>query len=492
MFFVRSEEVVGIMVFPPASFPDIPRSPPAMSDFEDDEEVDPGHFAQPQLEETLIEPDPAPAEAAAAPPPPPTTSKENNKSNYEQAIATLGLTQEQLLGLGDDGALQSLTDGIAKLAENGYLEGPGAAKDATTVSVNSKEKENDINDEEAQMWAKLKSEDFAVPARGDKGNPIAGRWARRLASDKALKEQYENTRGRAEKAAFRASWAKGAYETYMTSKTHDRTREIQTSEDGVMLSLERIVVEEGGGAGGLRAAINYAVNCIKKREAGWVRYDDMTQSVKFHYVTSRTSDRFTKTWRERQQWTGSGAAEDSTASAPKTEEANYKGGGSNAPPTSASGRQQARAVKRCANDGETPSAKKQRGGAGASSGKKVSQVKELAQVKKTRGLYLKGMAECEQMLRNIQTDEDWAWARTDAISAPLKIEQTKLLELVGKDTFAKSVINMDVMDAKKVMDAESFDKGVREFSMRLDDNIAALNKQVQMLMRQQRARMNTT
>lgn len=121
-------------------------------------------------------------------------------------------------------------------------------------------------------------------------------------TDAKLKEAYEAVPGRQAKADFRAAWAKGAYEKFAETKRFEHARVIEEATEGTMLSLERIVVEEGGGKAGVRAAVNYAISCLKEEQPGWVRFDNRTQALKFRYIVDKVSDRTKRTWSTTQDW----------------------------------------------------------------------------------------------------------------------------------------------------------------------------------------------
>lgn len=54
--------------------------------------------------------------------------------------------------------------------------------------------------DEGAFWMGVKANGFEVPTRGTSGNPIAGRWQRKLAQDDRLREEYNAAGNRQQKA----------------------------------------------------------------------------------------------------------------------------------------------------------------------------------------------------------------------------------------------------------------------------------------------------
>ena len=53
---------------------------------------------------------------------------------------------------------------------------------------------------------------------GSAGNPIAGRWARFLAKNPDVKQEYNAIKGRPLQEAYRQKWARGQYQKFTQEK----------------------------------------------------------------------------------------------------------------------------------------------------------------------------------------------------------------------------------------------------------------------------------
>ena len=112
---------------------------------------------------------------------------------------------------------------------------------------------------------------------------------------------------------------------------------------------------------------------------------------------------------------------------------------------------------------------------------------DLAKARKTKIAFQKVHSEADQTLRNIATEESWLWARH--LTDLLRVAQSKLLEVVASDKFAKAAINMEIADVKKQMPMADFDAGIKLFSLKIDPPVAQLAKEIKILREQHRARM---
>eukprot|EP00959_Pyramimonas_sp_CCMP1952_P465222 9487928-Pyramimonas_sp.AAC.1 len=71
--------------------------------------------------------------------------------------------------------------------------------------------------------------------------------------------------------------------------------------DGEYCSIGRIAKKEGGGLHGMQLAFKYCTNAIILGGM-WVKWDDMTESIKFLYFTHRMSETFKEAWEELESW----------------------------------------------------------------------------------------------------------------------------------------------------------------------------------------------
>ena len=98
---------------------------------------------------------------------------------------------------------------------------------------------------EREFWKTLETNNFNFAAQATQGNPMGGRFARRLKSDQHLKADYKNMVGNPAKAAFRREWCKKEFETYKETNSYVKEHSISKQSEGTYFSLNRIAVEEG-------------------------------------------------------------------------------------------------------------------------------------------------------------------------------------------------------------------------------------------------------
>ena len=193
-----------------------------------------------------------PATSSQTMPTPASTTQESFSS--QEFIEELNQKLNQTISVAGGDVSSQLAKGVATLAANGYF-------DVQKVKEPEKEdEEEEDDDDEASFWENVKKAGFTVPARAEKGYPIAGRWARRLAADAKLRQTYEETQGRVAKATFRQNWAREQYKSYLETKKVTEQHSVAEGMEGTMYSLERIAVEEGGGPAGTRNALQYAMS----------------------------------------------------------------------------------------------------------------------------------------------------------------------------------------------------------------------------------------
>ena len=103
-------------------------------------------------------------------------------------------------------ATSKLTSGALALKACGHLD------------VKTQDPDSATENSEDEFWKSVRAAGFCVPARAVKGNAIAGRWARRLASDPELRKRYESVPNREEKQQFRSNWARDSFNEYAKQK----------------------------------------------------------------------------------------------------------------------------------------------------------------------------------------------------------------------------------------------------------------------------------
>jgi len=360
-----------------------------------------------------------------------------------------------------DTIASEMTKGIAELAEAGKvsMRGGGGAE------------EEQPETEEDHFWKAVKEADFAVPARAHAGNALASRFQRKLSTDKAIKEQYASCGGRESRAAFRAEWARERYQEYSESKRRVQRHSVSSSRIGTLYTLERIAKEEGGGPKGMAAAVNIALSCIEEEEPGWVEYDPRAKNVKYFYTLKTSEDKFSDEWTKSRSW--------HVPAAPSTELC--VAGRAAVEPKSSS----ATAVE----PKSSPTPKKKATAKLPTKGSSPSVV-DLSDAKKTKLAYTTAMMQADQLLKNIQSEGSWAWARVltqGVVEAKLAVDRA-----VAGNMFAKRVLaESDWMQSvKKDLSGADLSKALKTFSVDLDDALKILSVETRLLQVQQQARLS--
>ena len=125
----------------------------------------------------------------------------DDNGDWNNLLREFGLADDQLEGPLDEHVLnQNLAQLSQKLGRGDVTANP------------QEDNDQEKSDESDKAWLKVKENEFNFNARAEKGNALAGRWARQLAADASLKERYNACPGRAERANFRAQWARTMYE----------------------------------------------------------------------------------------------------------------------------------------------------------------------------------------------------------------------------------------------------------------------------------------
>eukprot|EP00974_Lingulodinium_polyedra_P030282 2914903-Lingulodinium_polyedra.AAC.1 len=374
-------------------------------------------------------------------------NKIRTSSNCTDDLQKHGLTQESLMAIleeNNEEVAEKISHSVEQLSQGGFFE-----RKATASPV----EEETQNDAEAEFWKAVKETGFEVPARADKGRPIAARWQRRLTADPKLKKDYAALTGRAQKAEFRKQWAKGQYDTFVEKKTYTQQQQNTESMEGTMLSLHRIAVEEGGGKAGMRAAVNYALTCLQQASPAWVEYNSWTKSVKFRYVVKKSTDTFTKSWSATQQWKGSGTG--STCEEEKQQ------------PQRTKAKAKAATKKRAAKEVEAAEA-------GTPSKKAVT---ELQQARKTKSTYTSTTSQVDMVLRSIDTDASWAWANNSHMLEGLREARKTLAEMVDADDNIMKLLVMDFNEVKTMSSPDMFEKSLRNLTVKLEPPLRDLQRE---------------
>ena len=170
--------------------------------------------------------------------------------------------------------------------------------------------------QEKAFWDAVKLKNFNFQVQGKKGNPMAGRFQRYLAKHPKQKKLYDQLQGdRKAQAKWRQKWARKMYDEYQEMHSEVVTDCHTDFKEARYRALARIAVEEGGGATGMRAAINYAMCCLMMG-GPWVKYDSWTKAIKFLYKEEGTREEFSRAWATHREWRCKSKQADGSSNAP--------------------------------------------------------------------------------------------------------------------------------------------------------------------------------
>ena len=342
-----------------------------------------------------------------------------------------------------------------------------------------------VEPEEDSYWNDLKQHDFYFGTLGSKGNPIAGKWARYLRGDAAAKAAYDQLTGQKAKSDFRANWCKGTYDSYMESK---RYREKQTHTDisnGQYFSFGRILVEEGGGKAGRRAAANYALRCMALG-GKWFLYDEWTQQLKFAYVVQGFRDTFEQEWvLEKVSAQHEAAVTAGEAAASPSVTAASAGAGQSDAAEPALVEPKANAKSKAKGKADTPT----KGQAKSGAKRKDALCQAMLRAKKMKLDYNAATAAATQLQSSIQSDDGWGWARAECIAGDFKRAHADVDKVLKDDSFMRSVLaTTDLNELKRAFNAATLEVKLGKMIEMLEPAIAALGRQCKVLLAQHRAR----
>jgi hypothetical protein len=137
-------------------------------------------------------------------------------------------------------------------------------------------------------------------------------------------------------------------------------------------------------------------------------------------------------------------------------------------------------------DGQSPPVKKTKIGQAKPYDKKAVAPQALA--RQTKSQYNTTISQADMLIRNIGTDASWKWANNVSMNSDLLGARRQLSDIVDADAFLKCALSMDFPEVKKIVKPDEFDKGLKSFSTKLDGLIAALGKQLKLLVGQRQAR----
>ena len=388
---------------------------------------------------------------------------------------TLGEVLE-LKGLQDDPELaKAISDadlgGIQKIfikhAEtiNNDLDHNDAAPEVTKPQQQASDREED--NLANIFWQEMKKKGFNVPAQGTKGNAIAGRWARYLASEPEEKERYESLVGRTAKSNFRKAWCEQQYSEFQQHKKHSETFKMEFGNDSYFYSLRKICVEEGND---MQAAANYCIRCFQEGKE-WYEYNDWTKTIKFKYSIKCEGERHGQHWELEKKWS--------------TAPTGSSGGGSSSG-GAAKAKAKAGAAAKATSKGGSPAKKEAKTGGAKATAKAISPQVLATKLKST---YASAMLKADDLLWDLEVDPAWEWLPA-ILQKPLKEARAGIEKVARENTAAKDLTKLDAAELKKKWGTR-FTSSLALASDALESPISKLHLATDMLYGQQEARHKT-
>ncbi|CAK0799200.1 unnamed protein product, partial [Prorocentrum cordatum] len=380
-------------------------------------------------------------------------------------------------------------------------------------------KDDDLADPicaEMLFWQSVKDNGFACPTSG-KVHAIAGRWERAKKSNPQLKAEYNGISCPKAQEKFRKEWAKNNYDKYMSER-------IETQKKTKSSSTVRIAWLEGGGAEGLRAAIQNAMSCLTAGQENY-EYHENTRKIRWAYSVNSQTDTMQREWEIRQTWRYEQHRKKQTeivaAQMPSGGALAASGGAQAAAASEVTPNTRPRAI-----DGSESAEKAGQeittGGSGKGKGKKRTHTdgqhdpgprtparpKAKAKVEKPRGLAaIKGTSEtkakvmkgqysivlmqAQEFYTKLTTQKKWSWAEEDKQQMKKEIEQ--LEQIVQSDPFHVGfLMSVDFNEFKKhylsKYSKEDFQVRLEKFNMAIDSPLLRVLDMMSALAKQQAVR----
>ena len=319
----------------------------------------------------------------------------------------------------------------------------------------------------------------------DMRGPVGQLWARELKSTPELREQYANVgTKREDQARFRIAWAKTQLENCSKRKEKSESYSLVDSSIGVYHGLGAIIQAEGGrdDPTAVTAARNYARRCAMMG-GKWMRYNSWTERNEFLYVKQQHVTTMQRLWQsfevEQAAWIKSRAPETNLHEKkseghhmlPIIEEKNgkdkeqSKAEHSDATPSilevddepvvqldtpqpspvKNEKRKGSTNVKKDMLHASPKPASSRRGKA-----TKKSNTSEIARLKQAwsiasrcKNAYNKASMQATILVQDIETGDNWKWARQDSGPLPLLKQALEALQEHAKQFFFRHVLVTD-------------------------------------------------
>lgn len=343
----------------------------------------------------------------------------------------------------------------------------------------------------AAMFENLQKDNFNFAAQGNKDNPMAGLWQRSLKKDPGLKQMYAAVIGHKDKAEFRRKFAESKCAEFQSKKKVVNKFEAINTKGGKFRTVTRMAQEEGGGAAGLRAAINIAMSAIELGPE-WYMWDARARNFKALYMETGYQENFAKAWELHEEWksevAGNCSAGSSTGDAGGGGEPSGQGSAEGIP--SGSGCEGTQLGKRKGRGGAGKAvAAKKKGQQEKNDAGKGTMMQLLSHAKKIKTDYGALTAQSMALLSCVQKDPAWSWAKKEGATTDLLAAQAAVDATIEAGSFLQKALSQDIVQLKKTMNAAEFEYGLGEVPTNLEEPLQELRVQCAMLLGQHKARL---
>ena len=293
--------------------------------------------------------------------------------------------------------------------------------------------------------------------RYNAGSTLGKRFVRWLTDRPEEKEKYD-AKGRDEKAADRAAWAKKKFDKQREFRKHVTVREDKDKVEGEMLNMDQLIREEGGkdSPAAVQGAMNTARDCIRKGWP-WVEKHSQTQRLTFRYLSKSSSTTDAQRWEdgteesiERGAMTAqpenSGGKRPAEGDHPDASKEKVQRAGQEDAGGTPKGKGKAKAKGKAA----TPSKAKAKGKPAKSPLKQAEQV--LAD-------YLSTTTQAGTMLAKIDNGK-WQWEEGDKALLQLRQQFKSVQENASQDEFFSRVLTHGLAKVNSSLEQDKFDSGV--------------------------------
>jgi hypothetical protein len=327
--------------------------------------------------------------------------------------------------------------------------------DLKSTSTGPRSVASTLSDEDATKDEELER---AHAAGLVKSNDVMGfRFTRAKKASLAMTLEYEQCTTASQKANMRVKWMEGKYQKYSQEREKKTTSSTADLEWGTYEPFEVMCGNEsatGVTATGVRAGFNIAKTCL---EIGgkWVRRNNFSKRIEFLRPKAGYKDKFEKAWAVtvKEKKIEANPGEDNLPEGPK---------------------KKAKKTDVKKTDGEPPAKK--------TVVTAITPKKALLAAQKSAGAYCSAVAMGDALLKMVDSQSSWQWARSPENSGPLKEALKALKGGVESGSFVEDLItSSDVKSLKGKFSKSDFDHEVQKVAGILDPLVAEATRQVNIL-----------